>query len=43
MLSDPELMRQIRVSRRFFGDGRRGLSFEVVFGKRLTPRKRRIQ
>jgi prevent-host-death family protein len=43
VLSDPELMRQIRASRRFFGAGRRGLSFEDVFGERLTPRKRRIR
>jgi prevent-host-death family protein len=43
VLSDPELMRQIRASRRFYGAGRRGLSFEDVFGERLAPRKRRIR
>ena len=43
VLSDPELMRQIRASRRFFGASQRGLSFEDVFGERLTPRKHRIR
>jgi antitoxin YefM len=42
VLSDPELMRQIRASRRFYAASRRGLSFEDVFGERLTRRKRRI-
>jgi len=39
-LSDPELMRQIRRSRRFYDrGGRRGLSFEDVFAEPLRPRK----
>ena len=42
VLSDPALMRQIRASRPFSDASRRGLSFEDVFGERLTPRKRRI-
>ncbi len=42
VLSDPELIRQIRPSRRFYGVSRRGLSFEDVFGERLIPRKRRL-
>ncbi len=41
VLSDPEIMRQIRASRRFYAAGRRGLSFEDVFGELLAPRKRR--
>jgi prevent-host-death family protein len=38
-LSDPELMRQIRRSRRFFDRRGKGLSFERVFGEPLRPRK----
>ena len=41
VLSDPDLMRQIRLSQRFYAAGRRGLSFEDVFGEPLTPPKRR--
>jgi antitoxin YefM len=42
VLSDPDLMRQIRSSRRFYTAGRRGLSFEDVFGERLIlPDRRR--
>lgn len=41
VLSDPELMRQIRASQRFYSDQRRGLSFEEVFGEPLIPPKRR--
>jgi antitoxin YefM len=41
VLGDPELMRQIRASRRFYAAGRRGLSFEDVFGELLTLRKPR--
>lgn len=41
VLSDPELMRQIRLSRRFYASHRRGLSFEDVFGESLVlPRRR---
>jgi antitoxin YefM len=43
VLSDPELMRQIRLSRRFYAGSRRGLSFEDVFGERLVPSKRRAR
>jgi prevent-host-death family protein len=32
VLSDPDLMRQIRLSRRFYAARGRGLSFEDVFG-----------
>lgn len=41
VLSDPELMRQIRSSRRYFARGGKGLSFEDVFGEPLEPKKRR--
>jgi hypothetical protein len=40
VLSDPELMEQIKLSRVFYGRRRRGLSFEDVFGEPLTPRRR---
>ncbi len=33
VLSDPTLMRQIRMSRQYYAAGRRGLSFENVFGE----------
>jgi prevent-host-death family protein len=41
VLSDPELMRQIRASQKFYASGRKGLSFEAVFGESLPPRTRR--
>jgi prevent-host-death family protein len=41
VLSDPELMEQIRSSQRYYARRRRGLSFEQVFGEPLTPRKAR--
>ena len=41
VLSDPELMRQIRASQKFYAAGRKGLSFEGVFGEPLTPRRPR--
>jgi len=43
VLSDPDLMKQIRLSRRFYAGRRRGLSFEDVFGERLVPPKRRAR
>jgi prevent-host-death family protein len=43
VLSDPVLMRQIRASRRYFIKGRRGFSFEDVFGEPLAPAKRRAR
>jgi len=43
VLSDPDLMRQIRLSRRFYTAGRRGLSFEDVFGERLILPERRLR
>ena len=43
VLSDPDLSKQIRLSRRFFASGRRGLSFEDVFGERLVRPRRRAR
>ena len=43
VLGDPELMRQIRASERYFAKGGKGLSFEEVFGeplRRIRSRKR---
>ena len=41
VLSDPELMKQIARSKSFYAKGRRGQSFETVFGEPLVVRKRR--
>ena len=41
VLSDPEMMRQIRESERYFAKGGKGLSFEDVFGEALHPVKKR--
>ena len=41
VLSDPDLMRQIRASRTYFARGGKGLSFEEVFGEPLTARRPR--
>jgi prevent-host-death family protein len=43
VLSDPELMRQITLSRKFYARGRQGLSLEDVFGERLVPAKPRTR
>lgn len=43
VLSDPVLMKQILSSRRFFAAGRRGLSFEDVFGERLVLARHRAR
>ena len=40
ILSDPDMMKQIRQSRRFFAKGAKGLSFEDVFGEPLAPVKK---
>ena len=39
VLSDPDLMRQIRSSERYFARGGKGLSFEEVFGEPLRQVK----
>lgn len=41
VLSDPDLMRQIRRSLKEIAAGKPGLSFEQVFGEPLGPRKKR--
>ena len=41
VLSDPDLLRQIERSRAFYATGRKGLSFEDVFGEPLAPLKKR--
>jgi prevent-host-death family protein len=42
VLSDPELMKQIRESEAYFASGKKGLSYEEVFGEPMKPgRKRR--
>ena len=41
VLSDPDLMAQIRRSEKFFASGAKGLSFEEVFGEPLIVRRRR--
>ena len=39
ILSDPEMMRQIRASEAEIAAGKKGLSFEEVFGEPLVRRK----
>ena len=41
VLSDPALMEQISRSRAFYRSGRKGLTFEDVFGEPVTPVKKR--
>ena len=41
VLSDPVLMKQIGRSKSFYAKGRRGQSFEAVFGEPLVAGKRR--
>jgi prevent-host-death family protein len=41
VLSDPALMKQISRSRAFYRSGRKGFTFEDVFGEPLTPAKKR--
>ena len=41
VLSDPALMKQISQSWAFYRSGRKGLSFEDVFGEPVTPAKKR--
>jgi prevent-host-death family protein len=40
ILSDPDMMAQIRESRRFYARGAKGLSFEDVFGEPLVRTKK---
>lgn len=41
VLSDSDLMRQVQESRAFYASGKKGLSFEDVFGEPLRPVRRR--
>jgi|SRR5437660_8210358 len=41
VLGDPEMMRQIRESEAYFASGKKGLSFEEVFGEPLASRQRK--
>jgi antitoxin YefM len=41
VLSDPALMKQIGRSQTFYKTGKKGLSFEDVFGEPFTPAKKR--
>lgn len=41
VLSDPDLMKQIRRSKNFYAKGKQGMSFEAVFGEPLHARKQR--
>jgi prevent-host-death family protein len=41
VLSDPDLMQQIRESEAEIAAGRKGLSFEEVFGEPLVPKRRK--
>jgi len=41
VLSDPELMEQIRQSEAEIASGKKGVSFEDVFGEPLVPRRRK--
>jgi len=41
VLSDPDLMRQIRESEAHFRSGKKSLTFEEVFGEPLVPRRKR--
>ncbi|MGQ0653826.1 MAG: type II toxin-antitoxin system Phd/YefM family antitoxin [Betaproteobacteria bacterium] len=43
VLSDPDLMRQIAESERYFARGGRGYSFEEVFGQPLRRPKKRAR
>ena len=43
VLSDPDLMRQIRASERYFAKGGKGLSFEEVFGEPLRRARKRAR
>jgi len=43
ILSDPDLMAQIRHSRRFYGKKGKGRSFDEVFGAPPVPAKKRAK
>lgn len=41
VLSNPDLLKQISRSKAFYRSNKKGLTFEDVFGERLTPVKKR--
>lgn len=41
VLSNPDLMKQISRSKAFYRSGKKGLTFEDVFGEPFTPVKKR--
>ena len=41
VLGDPALMKQIRQSEAFYASGKKGLSYEDVFGEPLKPTRKR--
>ncbi|WHZ24795.1 MAG: Prevent-host-death protein [Nitrospira sp.] len=41
VLSDPDLMKQLGRSKVFYQAGKKGFTFEDVFGEPLTPAKKR--
>jgi antitoxin YefM len=41
VLSDPQLMQQIRSSLHFYAEGKKGFSFEEVFDEPLAAQKKR--
>jgi len=43
ILSDPNMMKQIRQSRRFYAKHVKGLAFENVFGEPRVPAKTRAR
>lgn len=43
ILSDPNMMKQIRQSRRFYAKHVKGLAFENVFGELRVPAKTRAR
>ena len=43
VLSDPDMMKQIRQSRRFYAKRRKGLSLDEVFGEPRVPVKKRTR
>ncbi len=43
ILTDPDIMKQIRQSHRFYAKKRKGLSFEAVFGEPRVPAKQRAR
>jgi prevent-host-death family protein len=43
VLSDEDLMRQIRASERYFRKGGKGLTFDQVFGQPAPPQKKRTR